>query len=206
MEYFQKSLISVVRDFNETDIYSNPSIDSSLFDIRLLDNLKSKAQALELFGLEQDDRTNELRIINKSLETIDLALQLINRIRSSYPTEESRLYLSEYEKETYLFAIHIAGTLYNLTGDISISEKMYSIAQSAKAALLRNEITENESFYSAGIPDSLREKRNRLTGNIAAYKNLILGESGKTNPDNSKISLWKDAIFSMKREIGKVKC
>ena len=53
--YYQKSLIAVVKDFNNPDIFTNPSIDSSLFDIRLLDNLKSKAQALELFAGEQKD-------------------------------------------------------------------------------------------------------------------------------------------------------
>ena len=81
---------------------------------------------------------------------------------------------------------------------------MYGIAQKAKAAILRNEITGNEILYSAAVPDSLREKQNRLTGNIAAYNNLILEENRKTNPDSSKITLWKDALFEMNREKEKV--
>ena len=54
--------------------------------------------------------------------------------------------------------------------------KMYGIAQKSKAAILRNEITGNELLYSNAIPDSLREKQNDLSGNIAAYNNLILEE------------------------------
>jgi CHAT domain-containing protein len=81
---------------------------------------------------------------------------------------------------------------------------MYSIAQKAKAAILRNEITGNELLYSAGIPDSLRENQNRLTGNIAAYNNLVLEENRKISPDSSKIALWKDALFDMNREKEKV--
>ena len=50
LEYYQKSLIAVVNDFDNPDIYSNPDVDSSLFDIRLLEILKSKARALELFA------------------------------------------------------------------------------------------------------------------------------------------------------------
>ena len=76
--FYQKSLIAVSKDFNNHDIFSNPSIDSSLFDIRLLDNLKSKAQALELFAGIQNDQQQKLRILNKSLETMDLALELID--------------------------------------------------------------------------------------------------------------------------------
>jgi hypothetical protein len=81
---------------------------------------------------------------------------------------------------------------------------MYAIAQKVKAAILRNEITENELLYSTGIPDSLREKQNRLSGNIAAYNNLILEENRKLTPDSTKISLWKDALFDMNREKEKV--
>ncbi len=55
LEYYQRSLISVVRDFNSTDVFSNPSVDSSFLDIQLLDILKSKAHALDLYGNEQED-------------------------------------------------------------------------------------------------------------------------------------------------------
>jgi CHAT domain-containing protein/tetratricopeptide (TPR) repeat protein len=202
--FYQKSLIAVVKNFNNPDIYTNPSIDSSLFDIRLLDNLKSKSQALELFEGEQNDPGMKLKVMTKSLETIELALQLIDRIRNNYMSEESRIYLAENEKETYLFATHLAYSLYSMTHDKSVGYKMYSIAQKAKAAILRNEITGNELLYSAGIPDSLREKQNRLSGNISAYNNMILEENRKIKPDSNKISLWKDALFDMNREKEKV--
>jgi CHAT domain-containing protein/Tfp pilus assembly protein PilF len=200
LDYYQKSLIAVVNDFNNTDIYSNPSVDSSLFDIRLLDNLKSKARALELFANEQNDQVIKFRTINKSLETIELALKLIDRIRNNYLTEESRIYLAENEKETYLSGVHIAHTLYTLTGDGEVEKKMYGIAQRAKAAVLRDEITGNELLYTAGFPDSTREKQNRLAGNIAAYNNLVLKESRESKPDSVRLSLWKDALFIMNRE------
>jgi len=200
LEFYQRSLIAVVNDFSNNDIYSNPSVDSSLFDIRLLDNLKSKARALELFANEQNDKALKFKTIIKSLETIELALHLIDNIRNNYLTEDSRIYLSDKEKETYLFAVHIASTLYSLTGDIAVKTKIYSIVQKAKSAVLRNEITENDLLYSAAIRDTTREKQNRLSGNIAAYNNLIIEESRKTSPDSIRISLWKDALFDMNRE------
>lgn len=198
--YYQKSLIAVVKNFNNPDICSNPSIDSSLFDIRLLDNLKSKAKALELFAGEQKDSAAKLKCLNCSLSTIDLALQLIDRIRDNYMSEESRIYLADNEKETYLFATHLAYSLYLLTHDPRMGEKMYSIAQKAEAAILRNEIAGNELLYSTGVPDSLREEQNTLSSEIAAYSNLILDENRKIIPDSNKIALWKDALFDMNRE------
>jgi CHAT domain-containing protein/tetratricopeptide (TPR) repeat protein len=202
--YYQKSLIAVVKDFNNPDIFTNPSIDSSLFDIRLFDNLKSKAKALELFADEQKDNGLNLKTTTKSLETMELALQLIDRIRNNYLSEDSRIYLAENEKETYLFATHLAYRLYLTTHDHSMGYRMYAIAQKAKAAILRNEISGNELLYSAAIPDSLREKQNRLSGNIAAYNNLIIEENRNSAPNGNKISLWKDALFDMNREKEKV--
>jgi tetratricopeptide (TPR) repeat protein len=204
LEYYQKSLIAVVDDFNNTDIYSNPQVDSSLFDIRLLENLKSKARALELFANEQNDNALKLKTINKSLETIELALHLIDNIRNNYITEDSRIYLSDNEKETYLFAVHIASKLYSLAGDSAVKTKIYNIAQKAKSAVLRNEIIENNFLFSASIHDTTRERQNTLSGNIAAYNNLIIEESRKISPDSTRISLWKDAVFDMNREKEKI--
>jgi CHAT domain-containing protein/tetratricopeptide (TPR) repeat protein len=202
--YYQRSLIAVVNDFNDPDIFSNPPADSALFNIRLLDNLKSKSKALELLAGKQNDMNMKLKTMGKSLETIELALQLIDMIRNNYMSEESRIYLAENEKETYVFATHLAFSIFSQTHDDSMGYKMYGIAQKSKAAILQNEITGNELLYSSGIPDSLREKQNSLKGNIAAYNNLILEESRRTNPDSSKILLWKDALFEMNREKEKV--
>jgi len=114
------------------------------------------------------------------------------------------MYLADNEKETYLFATHLAYSIYLLTHENSMGYTMYGIAQKAKAAILRNEITGNELLYSAGVPDSLREKQNKLSGSIAAYNNLILEENRKINPDSSRITLWKDALFDMNRAKEKV--
>ncbi len=203
-DYYQKSLIAVVNDFDDPDIKSNPDIDSVLFDIRLLDNLKSKSLALELLASEQNDEDQKLQTMTNSLETIELALLLTERIRNSYLTEESRIYLSENEKETSITAIGIAGALQALTGDRSLTEKMYTIAINEKAAILQNEIKENDFYLSSGIPDSLGKLRSNIASNIAAYNKMIMDESLKSVPDNNKISLWKDAVFDMNRKMEKI--
>jgi CHAT domain-containing protein/TPR repeat protein len=197
--YYQKALISVVNDFNDPDIFSTPSILSALYDIRLLDILKSKSQALKQLALKQDGLEIKLKYMKKSLETIELAMQLISKIRNDYISEESRIYLADNEKETYFFATHISLNMYSLTEDKDYQQKMYDITKKAKAAVLRNEITDNELLYSAGISDTLRQRHNKLQVNIAAYNNLIQEEIKKTNPDNKKIDFWKDALFEMKQ-------
>jgi CHAT domain-containing protein/tetratricopeptide (TPR) repeat protein len=205
LKYYQNSLISVVKNFNDQDIFANPSIDSSLFDIRLLYDLKSKAEVLELLSGQQESKEIKTGTMNKSLETIELALQLIDRIRNNYTTEESRIYIAENEKDTWFTAIHIAGSLYTLTGDSSFLQKMYSFASRAKAAVLRNAISENDLLLSFSVPDSLIEKQNTLKGNIAGYNKLIFEESQRTYPDNKKISMLKDSLFETNRRRERVR-
>ena len=201
LEYYQKSLIAIEPGFNDSDIYSNPPIDSSLLSIRLLEILKNKARALELYGNIQIDRSLKLNIMRSGLGTVDLILQLIDRIRNDYLTEDNRIYLAENEKETYISGVHAAYLLYNLTGESSYGKKMYSIVQRAKAAVLRNDITVKELFHSAGIPDTITDKKNRLASNIAAYNNLVLGELRDSRPDSNKLRQWKDDLFRMHREM-----
>jgi tetratricopeptide (TPR) repeat protein len=204
LKYYQRSLISVVEDFNDTNVFSNPSIDSSLHDIRLLDNLKSKAEALELLSGGQANKEVKAGILNKSFETIELALKLADRIRNSYFDEETRIYLAENDKDTWLSAIHIANSLYAQTGDNSVIQTMYSFVRRAKATVLRNAISENELLLSSSVPDSLIKKLNTLAGDIGAYEKQILEESKRVHPDSISISVWKDALFGLNRMKEKV--
>jgi CHAT domain-containing protein/Tfp pilus assembly protein PilF len=198
--FYQKALIAVVPGYSNSNIFSNPPIDSSLFDIRLLDNLKGKSQALAKLAMLQTDTEERVRTMEKSLETIELAIDLIETIRNNYMSEDSRIYLAGNEKETYVFASSVAAGLYSLTKRDSLIYKVYSIAQRAKAAILRSEISGNNLLYSAAIPDSLRENLTRLSANIAAYSKLVREESRELDPDGTKTSLMKDALFEMNRE------
>ncbi len=197
--YYQKALIAVVNDFNDPDIFSNPEITSSLYDIRLLDILKSKSLAFENLAVHRRQQEDKIRFMNISFGTIELALQLINKIRNDYMNEESRIYLADNEKETYIHATHISRNIHALTGDPAFLQKTYNIISQAKAAVLRNEITDNELFYSIGIPDTMQKERNDLLIKIAAYNKLVGEEIQKAGPDNKKIEFWKDALFEMKR-------
>jgi len=200
LQQFQKALIAISSGFEDTDPYSNPSPVSSLFSVRLLEILKSKSDALVEYSIQKNDSSGCILMLNASLSTIELAIDLIDRIRNDYLTEENRIYLAENEKETYISAIRIAANLYDLTGDRTLIPRMYTAAAKAKAAVLRNEMADNDLMWSAGEPDSLLKRYITISNNISAYNNLILNESQNTSPDSMKISLWKDALFDMSRE------
>lgn len=199
LEFYQKALIAVVRDFNHTNIFSNPTVGSAIFSYRLLDNLKAKAQAFARLAEQQQSSAKRLEFLQGGYQTINLALEVIENIRSEYLSVESKLYLAQNEKDTYLSAIEIASLMHALTGNQKYVERMYSISSLSKARVLSDEIAENELLYSKTTSDTILLKRNELLSQIYSYNKLIQDESQKTKPDSQKIELWRDKIFELNR-------
>lgn len=199
LAYYQKSLIAVVTHFNDTNIYSNPKLDSVLFDIRLLENLKSKTKALEQLSKQQENPVKKQEVLVKGFETIELTMQLIERIRSGFVSTESQIYLAENEKDTYIFATQIAEELYELTKNPEYLQRMYSITCNSKSAVLRNEISENELLKKNENTKSLSDNLNKLQLDIAAFSKLIQDELQKSKPDSVKIDFWKTTVFNLNR-------
>ncbi len=200
LRYYQQSLIAIVGDFNNDDISQNPSLTKVIFNIRLLDNLKSKARALEMLSYQQNNPVEKKNFLVSCLETLELALQLVDRIRSDYNSPDSRIYLAEHEKETYLYAVQVARQAYELTKSIEYLNKMYEITCMSKSAVLRNEIMENELVYDQEKPDSTLQNRKKVLLNISSYTKLINDEYQKPKPDTIKIAFWKDALFELNRD------
>lgn len=197
--FYQKSLISIVNDFNDPDITKNPSIDLPLSDLRLMENLKAKSVALEALASKKE-REEKLKTLELSLECIKQAMDLADIIRNKYISEESMFRLTGTEKETYISAIRIASQIFEITNDKAFINRMYSIAMKAKASILRSQITGNDLLYSSILPDTLREKQLRLSSDIAAYNKMLMDELNGAFPDSTKISLWKDALFEMNKQ------
>ena len=198
---YQKSLIAIVPGYNNRDFMDNPVIDSALFDNRCLENLKKKSLALELLSESSTLKSEKIKFLNKSIETSSLALDLIDRIRKGYSTEEDRLYLTDNEKATYSDAIQQIYELYTITLQPDLITDIYNVARKAKAAVLLDEITGNEAFIKSQLPDSLTSKVKNLSAMISAYEKFILEESDKIKPDTARISLWNDGIFKMNRDL-----
>jgi CHAT domain-containing protein/Tfp pilus assembly protein PilF len=197
---YQKALISGVYNFSNPDINANPSLDSVLLDVDLLRCLNKKSEALLLLALQQDSMDLSRQMSKLSMETTELILKLISKIRNSFISEESRMYLAENEKDTYFFAIRVAQHLYSLTNDPAYIQKMYEIVLLGKAAVLRKGISENELFFSAGIPDIYKQKLDSINIDIAAYESFMLEESRNIRPDSKKLDLWKDHLFELNRD------
>ena len=203
LTYYQKALVSGSKTFNDPKINVNPLLSDIAHNLWQLRLLQSKAEALVNLASEEKVKREKINYLSLSLNTINLAIEMTNSIRVDYQDVETRLVFNEKQKNVFVAALETALKLYDLSGEKSYLQLAYQTAQQCKANELKYEIAKNKSYSDYEIPDSLRNKENKLQQDIAAYSNLIQNELALIKPDTAKIAFWKDQQFDLNRDLEK---
>ena len=156
--YFQNALIALVPDFNNDNVYSNPSLKNTYSKIYLLKILANKATALERFYKEEGKKIENLKF---SFQTWQLAVNLIDTIRRSYSKGAKQDLMNRYFK-VYEGATRVANQLYKEEGNTLHQYQAFRFTEKSKAVLLAEALQESEALRFADIPDSLLKKERAL--------------------------------------------
>jgi CHAT domain-containing protein len=203
LEYYQQSLSANSIGFKSSNIYQNPVEKNCLSEIQLLETLKKKASAFSQLYANEADKSKKKNMITACMETLDLATVTLKKLRKGYLSYESKLYITQNEKEIYLWGIENALQLYELTRDKSYIEKAYQFSRESKAAVLEDEINRNETFASF-LPDSLKKRKTEIQQNILTHEKLIYDEHEKVKPSQEKITHWQSELFKLNQEFEKL--
>lgn len=196
LKYYQKALISEVDNFNNSTVYINPTMDELDPQLSILEILKPKAITLRYLYY----KTNSISDLDFSLQTYDLCLDIIDKIRIAYQDEESKFALSKNEKDTYTQAIEIAVELYQLTKDGKYKEKAFRYAERSKSASLLSSLNDVNAKNFGGISIGLQEQERNLKLDIAKYRELVHDERRKQTPNRDSISGWQNVLFNLNEE------
>ncbi len=200
LDYFQKAIIAITPGFTSEDQYSNPEPENAIDKTRLLDALKNKAEAFYLLSQlneKQEDNKASIRQLKLALAAYDLSIKTIRLIRNGFQNQESRLFLAENEHPVYAGALEVAVRLYEKTGDRQYFDKGFEISERGRSADFQTMLRELQAKEFSGLPDSLLQKETDLKGEIAAYENFIFNEKSSPAPNQKKINLWKDKVFTL---------
>lgn len=203
LTYYQKALVSGSKTFNNLEIKANPSMSDITLNLWQLRLLQRKAEVLVNLADQEKDKNNKINYLSVSLGTTNLAIEMTSTIRVDYQDVETRLIFNEKQKNVFIAALETALRLYDLTAEKRYLYLAYQTTQQCKANELKYEIAKNKSYSNNEIPDSLRNKENKLQQDIAAYYALIRNESALIKPDTAKIAYWKDQQFDLNRVLGK---
>ena len=194
--FYQKAIISLVPDFSDTDISKNPDLKNSSDECLLFIVLSSKAKTLEKKYSYESKTIDDLKL---SLTTYELASKLIDKIKTGYNTEKSKLFLGKQVSEIYENAIKTAHKLWQITRKEHDLEKIFLFTEKAKASVLYQSILESKATEFAGLPDSLLTIEQTLKIDLGFYESRLFEEQQKEDVDSTRIKRYKDKVFSLRR-------
>jgi len=110
---YQKALIALVPDFEDSRINANPTLDTIFPKEKLLDILIAKAEAQKMSYMKEIEQTDQLY---DSYETYHLLCKLVEMMRRSYKSESYKLFFGEKTYQVFKEAIQAALLLSAETG------------------------------------------------------------------------------------------
>lgn len=190
----QRSMACNVRDFSDTNRYSNPVL-SGISDIGLLiRTLTAKAAAWRksYYSIGHCDPES----MKAAFESAYLAVQAIDSLKSYRSSSVPEF--KHFEGLPYKTGIETAFLLYHITGDRSYLEKTFEMSEKSKYYTLYQSFNELNARNIGGIPDSLQDKERLLRMQLGNVTKALEQENMKPGPDTEKIKLLSQKQFLMK--------
>lgn len=194
LDFFQQSLIAGFPGFTSQSISENPDISKENLNENLLNPLTAKATAMLLLYQSDTSRTD---LLKSSASCFNLSLKMIEMLRSTYQNEDSKLFISGNEKDTYSNALLSQVKLFNKTNNPESLELAFSLSEKGKSAILLSHLRDKEAKNIGRIPQKLLTQDASLKSEIFFYNKQIHDQEQAQNPDEVKIKLWNSRIFDL---------
>jgi len=191
--YCQKSLISLVIDFEDTSIFSNPVLDNINSELNLLKTLKLKA---DIFSIISNNESTEQ--LEYSLLNYQLASNLADMIRIGFKAEGSKFLLGDQTSDLYSNAMKTSLRLFSINEDISKKEQAFNFIEKSKSAVLQEGLLESKARQFANLPQSVLDDEKEIKKDISFYKTQLEKELQKKDQrDSIKILEYQNRLFSL---------
>lgn len=189
--YYQQSLINLIPSFHSKDIYSNPYSSDLNNDNLILETLILKARSLMALTGTKSELPSQ---------TYDLIGEMIDKIRSGFKDESSRLLLSENIKEVMDDAINCYFSFYNQSKNKVYAQKAYEFCERSKALLLLETILDKKARKFGGIPDSLLDKETRIKSRLSVLDKKLHDEIENSSGDSLKYKQLQNSLIELKHQ------
>jgi CHAT domain-containing protein len=191
LKSFQFALISGIPDFSDSTTSLNPELKQIVTDNHIHYVLNNKANTL--FALYEN--TDEESYLANSIETYDLALRVSENIINAYTSESSQLEFLHSVRNTWnsLFS-----AMSKMPASQEKNEKLLYYAEQSKASLLLGALKDMEAKSFGNIPVELVEETENIKKELSYYEKQAYEESLKPKPDQSKMKLINNGLFTLK--------
>ena len=182
--YYQRALISGLPEFNQSDYHVNPTEEQMVVDLNLSFILINKAFCLYKYYDESHD-INDLKL---GFETSKLAISQMEKLRSSYRQDNSKLMLTSQSSSFYDLNIWGAHQLYQLTHSLEYLDEAFVFAEKSKAAVLLSTVRGIDALNQEFIPQEIKEIERKLKNELAQSQNRLIKEGLKPKVDSAYLA------------------
>lgn len=207
IQYYQRSIVALVDSFNNVNPFIDPELKNVISEIKLVDGFKKKGEAMEKLAdlfLSEFDFENSVKYYKASLNSVSKAIQLIHRLQIGFESEESKLFLSQNQSQTFAAAIDICYKLFKQTKDPQYIERAFEFSERSKSSNLLASVKDMKAKEFGGIPDSLLEKERIFKSNIDNYTQRLFEEIHAEKPDSLKLNTYNAKIFKFTEDYNKL--
>ncbi len=192
LHYLQKALNSYSNSFKIEDINTTPKIEDVDPDFNLFVIFYRKAFSFYEYYLKD---TQSVKDLKTSFETSKLAIQLFEKLKSTYGGENTKLVITTKVNDIYNLAAMVASELYEKTKDYTFLQESFKFSEKTKAAILLSTIRETRAIQIGNIPETLRQEEISAKKELTSYRNLVYEENQKREPDTNKLLSLRKSLF-----------
>ena len=192
----QEAIALFVPGFMPTDDLENPtSVDSTSSERLLLDALLLKFRLLRALPVED-------RVASSTDQLIDLALALLDKLRTGAGTESSKLFWTTHVRAFLEDAMEHCHSRFSTTKDAASIDRALNIMEMSRNALLADAMRSLDARSNSGLPQALADEERTLKDHIASMRRYILLEEKKcSRMDVDKVGLWRKAVAAAEADL-----
>lgn len=198
LRHYQNALLALTVAANDSAVSSNPPLETLPQLAWLSELLGAKAQALHA---RFNTTHNDIATLHAALATHHLNAAALERLRTVYQSEDSKLLLAEHTHANFEAAIKTALALYAATHDTAYLRQAFVFAEKSKAAVLAEALYESRARQFAGIPDSVLERERELRLELTYCETQIQKEkSAGAERDSARQAEFEQRRFKFQTE------
>jgi CHAT domain-containing protein/Tfp pilus assembly protein PilF len=194
VHYYQLALASQLNNIDSSDIYINPPAKKITADIELLITLKGKGNT---FFKKYISDSSKMEYLRASLQSYELAIIAIDKLKISYSNSESASTLLENENETFDEAVEVASQLYIHTDSDKYFDIAFSLAEKSKSSSLLAAIRNNEALIAGKVPVAFQNFEKTIQQQIEQYNQLLYEENKSEKANSKKITYWNSKLADL---------
>ncbi|MFK7907272.1 MAG: tetratricopeptide repeat protein, partial [Chitinophagales bacterium] len=168
LDYSQKGLCAFTAACSQDDIYDNPPLKKMQNPLGI-DLLNYKAEAFHALFLAE----KQPKYLEAALENAQLTIDLLEQLRNSYRSDDSKLALPKEGHDSYITGINISYTAWKETGKKDLLEQAFGFAEKAKAALLFGAMQEGMAKEASLIPADILQREKQLRTQLSQIEQSL---------------------------------